>query len=113
MRLKKTSAEPLENIKEADAATPRVTQLIKNELRSNQNASEDLEWLKNGDCCPEILVVDDIDYNRFVLKHLLQQTLGLKCCEAENGQEGIRVFEEMEKKRGKCCKGLRIVLMDI
>jgi hypothetical protein len=39
--------------------------------------------LKNF-CCPEIMIVDDIDYNRFALNEIMSM-LNLDCLEAING----------------------------
>lgn len=44
--------------------------------------------LKNF-CCPEIMVVDDIDYNRFALTQIFTSIFDLECLEAQNGKDCV------------------------
>jgi hypothetical protein len=39
--------------------------------------------------CKNVLIVDDLDYNRFVLKGMLEKRFGLKIMEAVNGKDCI------------------------
>lgn len=65
--------------------------------------------LKNY-CCPEILIVDDIDYNRFALGLIIKQIFDLSYLEATNGKECINLVEQYNKKN--CCEGIRLIIMD-
>lgn len=65
--------------------------------------------LSNKNCCPEIMVVDDIDYNRFALTSIME-TLELNCIEAVNGQDCIDQVTFMNENT--CCKGIRLIIMD-
>ena len=42
--------------------------------------------LRNS-CCPEILIVDDIDYNRMILSQIISYIFELDYMEAVNGKE--------------------------
>ena len=60
---------------------------------SNKTINQKLEPpnflnLKNF-CCPEIMVVDDIDYNRFALQEIINTIFDLECIEACSGQDCI------------------------
>ena len=65
--------------------------------------------LKNN-CCPEIMVVDDIDYNRFALTQIISNLFDLECMEACNGMDCIEQIYEMDNKT--CCEGLKLIIMD-
>ena len=55
-------------------------------------------------CCPEILVVDDIDYNRFALVSIINNIFDLDCHEACTGKDCVEQVELYDKK--ECCDGL-------
>jgi CheY-like chemotaxis protein len=65
--------------------------------------------LKNF-CCPEVMVVDDIDYNRFALVAILKSIFDIDSDEATNGQECIDKIKVYDKKT--CCDGIKIIVMD-
>lgn len=62
-----------------------------------------------NNCCAEIMVVDDIDYNRFAVVSIME-TMNLNCIEAVNGQDCIDQVTSLQKKT--CCKGIRLIIMD-
>jgi len=53
--------------------------------------------------------VDDIVMNRFALRKLLKSHF--RSLEASNGEEFVSVLMELGKKR--CCKGFRVIFMDL
>jgi|LauGreDrversion4_2_1035121.scaffolds.fasta_scaffold28281_2 CheY-like chemotaxis protein len=60
--------------------------------------------------CPQILIVDDIDMNRFVLKQIFYSQFGIQSDEAINGKEALtkvkaRAYQE-------CCSNYKVVIMD-
>lgn len=63
----------------------------------------------SNSCCPEIMIVDDIDYNRYPLKMIMEE-FDLSCMEAVNGQDCINQIMQMDQKG--CCKGIRLIIMD-
>jgi hypothetical protein len=75
--------------------------------------------IKNN-CCPEVLVigyiiclqiVDDLDYNRFLLKSILKRVFHLDCVEACNGQKAIELISILSE--GDCCNKIKLIIMDI
>ena len=58
---------------------------------------------------PVILVVDDAEFNRLVMRKLLG-SLGLDCTEACNGLEAIHVVKQVFQERAHCFK---LMLMDL
>ena len=60
--------------------------------------------------CPQILIVDDVPSNIFILDGLLN-LLGLKSDSASNGFEAIRQVTATALNR-KCCGNYQLVLMD-
>lgn len=58
---------------------------------------------------PFILVVDDAEFNRLVMRKLLGG-LGLDCAEACNGLQAISVIKGVYQERGHC---FRVLLMDL
>lgn len=43
--------------------------------------------------CAEVLIVDDIDMNRFILKQIFLSKFGLKSDEAINGKEAVELVK--------------------
>eukprot|EP00347_Sterkiella_histriomuscorum_P014284 403361468 len=74
-----------------------------------QNSAPSILNLKNF-CCPEIMVVDDIDYNRYILVQIISSLFDLDCIQACNGQDCIDQVKLLDKKT--CCDGLKLIIMD-
>eukprot|EP01016_Furgasonia_blochmanni_P050544 TRINITY_DN7827_c0_g1_i1.p1 TRINITY_DN7827_c0_g1~~TRINITY_DN7827_c0_g1_i1.p1 ORF type:complete len:538 (-),score=72.01 TRINITY_DN7827_c0_g1_i1:149-1717(-) len=73
-----------------------------------------LSTMKEVRCgCSRVLVVDDSDFNREVLKKMLK-TLGIDSEEAMHGQAAVDIVEKQWRdRRCGCEKPFRIILMDI
>ncbi len=73
--------------------------------------SHTLSLPKGDTCdCPKILLVDDNQMNLFVLGSYLKGT-GIKANIAYNGKEAIESI--IQKTKSSCCKGYKVVYMDI
>lgn len=46
--------------------------------------------------CAQVMVVDDIDYNRFALKTMLKHIYKLKVAEASNGKDCIKKLKDLQ-----------------
>ena len=60
--------------------------------------------------CPKVLLVDDSQMNLFVLSNYLSNS-NIKSNIAYNGKEAIESV--LLKAKGKCCRGYKIIYMDI
>ena len=100
--------------------TELYAQLLKNQdsasSASSQKKLKKLPGLKNCLCdCPEILVADDIAYNRFALMTILEsEPFGFSCLDACNGEEAVRKMTEIEGLGCSLYKKhcLKVVIMD-
>lgn len=60
-------------------------------------SDEDLQFrfLNSKKCdCSQILIVDDIDMNRFILKEIIRSKFGLNADEAINGKDCLDIVKE-------------------
>ena len=65
----------------------------------------------SSDCsCPKILVVDDNELNKYVIRQYSQK-LNINCDSASNGSEAVDLM--LNKAKKECCKRYKIVFMDI
>eukprot|EP00826_Nyctotherus_ovalis_P057542 TRINITY_DN7875_c0_g1_i5.p1 TRINITY_DN7875_c0_g1~~TRINITY_DN7875_c0_g1_i5.p1 ORF type:complete len:136 (+),score=31.69 TRINITY_DN7875_c0_g1_i5:107-514(+) len=60
--------------------------------------------------CVKILIVDDNEYNLYVLQNYLK-SVGSVADEALNGQQAIS--KVLEKSKSSCCSAYKLILMDI
>lgn len=60
--------------------------------------------------CSQILIVDDIDMNRYVLKQIFMSKYGIHCDEATNGKEAIQLIKARSFQ--ECCSSYKIIIMD-
>ncbi len=60
--------------------------------------------------CSQILIVDDIDMNRYVLNQIFMSKYGIKCDEAINGKEAIQLIKARSFQ--ECCSSYKIIIMD-
>ena len=60
--------------------------------------------------CSQILIVDDIDMNRYVLKQIFMSKYGINCDEATNGKEAIQLIKARSFQ--ECCSSYKIIIMD-
>jgi CheY-like chemotaxis protein len=60
--------------------------------------------------CSQILIVDDIDMNRYVLKQIFMSKYGIHCDEATNGKEAIQLIKARSFQ--ECCSSFKIIIMD-
>ncbi|EAR83324.2 ATPase, histidine kinase-, DNA gyrase B (macronuclear) [Tetrahymena thermophila SB210] len=82
------------------------SQVIKRSLECIQN-----NIIQFGCNCPQILIVDDQEFNLFSLSQLLKQFYGIISDTAINFPQ---VMEKIQSKlNSKCCKTYRIIFMDI
>ncbi|KAL4428918.1 hypothetical protein ABPG74_017508 [Tetrahymena malaccensis] len=82
------------------------SQVIKRSLECIQN-----NIIQFGCNCPQILIVDDQEFNLFSLSQLLKQFYGIISDTAVNCSQ---VMEKIQNKLiSKCCKTYRIIFMDI
>ncbi len=65
---------------------------------------------REGCGCRQLLIVDDNEYNLFVLQNYLK-SLRLVADEALNGLEAIN--KVMQKAKNPCCRGYKLVVMDL
>ena len=76
--------------------------------------SMEQEFLPNiselGCDCPQVLVVDDIGTNRYIIKEYLSEKFGLSIDEATNGKECLKIIKE--KSLSECCSSYKIIFMD-
>ncbi len=61
--------------------------------------------------CSRILIVDDNEYNLFVLQNYMA-SVNIVADEALNGKEAIEAVEH-KAAFDKCCKGYRLIIMDL
>ena len=55
-------------------------------------------------------MVDDIDYNRYILVQVISSLFDMDCIQACNGQDCINQVQALDEKR--CCDGLKLIIMD-
>ena len=60
--------------------------------------------------CAPILIVDDIDMNRSILKTIFLSKYGLKSDEAINGKEALHAVKARAYQ--ECCSSYKIIIMD-
>mmetsp|Transcript_39618 Transcript_39618/g.29255 ORF Transcript_39618/g.29255 Transcript_39618/m.29255 type:complete len:161 (-) Transcript_39618:261-743(-) len=60
--------------------------------------------------CPQILVVDDIDINRYVIVEVLRSKFGIPVAEANNGKECLQIIKR--KSLSECCSSFKVIFMD-
>ena len=60
--------------------------------------------------CPQILIVDDIDMNRFVLKQIFMSKFGILSDEAINGKEALQMIKTRTYQ--ECCNNYKVIIMD-
>jgi CheY-like chemotaxis protein len=77
------------------------------------NAAQDHEVLLSfvTACeCPQILIVDDIDMNRYVLKQIFMSKFGIASDDATNGKEALQMVKGRSYQ--ECCSCYKIIIMD-
>lgn len=57
-----------------------------------------------------MLIVDDIDMNRYVLKQIFLSKFGLLCDEATDGKEAVQLVKARAYQ--ECCSTYKVILMD-
>jgi CheY-like chemotaxis protein len=57
------------------------------------------------------MIVDDLDYNRYFLKKLIQNKYQFKIVEAINGDDCFKKIVEINQR--ECCKGIQVIFMDV
>ncbi|CDW76603.1 multi-sensor hybrid histidine kinase [Stylonychia lemnae] len=85
-------------------------------INANQNQSElnmAIEGENDQHQCPQILIVDDVQMNRFAIEKMLLLIFGIKVLQAENGQESLEVLMNYYLNKVCECDGIKIILMDI
>lgn len=60
--------------------------------------------------CTQILIVDDIDMNRYILKQIFLSKFNLQCDEAINGREAVEAVKARAYQ--ECCSSYKIIIMD-
>jgi len=60
--------------------------------------------------CAQILIVDDIDMNRYVLKQIFMSKFGILSEEAINGKEALQMVKQRAYQ--ECCCSYKIIVMD-
>ncbi|CDW82214.1 UNKNOWN [Stylonychia lemnae] len=63
--------------------------------------------------CPVVMVVDDIQTNRFAIEQMLLLIFDIKSLLAQNGQEAINRIKEFYRQKTCNCIGLKAILMDL
>lgn len=82
--------------------------------KHNNSFLDQIELLLNivefGCECAQVLIVDDIDMNRYVIKEILRSKFGLAVEEATNGKESLKMIKE--KSFSECCSKYKLIFMD-
>ena len=60
--------------------------------------------------CAQVLITDDIDMNRFVIKEILRSKFGLSSDQAVNGKNAIEMIKQ--KAFSECCGFYKVIFMD-
>jgi CheY-like chemotaxis protein len=60
--------------------------------------------------CSQILIVDDIDMNRYVLKQIFMSKFGIASDEATNGKDALHMVKARAYQ--ECCCSYKIIIMD-
>lgn len=72
---------------------------------------KELNSLKSCDC-PEILICDDNAFNLYSLRKQLE-SFNFRIESANDGDEAIKMVEEMFEEKKNCCQMYKIIFMDI
>ena len=76
--------------------------------------TEPVPDIETTDCrCPQVLIVDDNDYNQIALGKMIE-ALGVRYQTAYNGELAIQAVEAAEKARMNCliCNNFSLIMMD-
>ena len=77
----------------------------------NPIQDQDLLFNFNTACdCAQILIVDDIDMNRYVLKQIFMTKFGILSDDATNGKEALQMVKQRSYQ--ECCCSYKIIIMD-
>ncbi|TNV86947.1 hypothetical protein FGO68_gene10164 [Halteria grandinella] len=60
--------------------------------------------------CAQILIVDDIDMNRYILRQIFFSKFGIQSDEAINGREAVDIIRARAYQ--ECCSSYKIIIMD-
>eukprot|EP00347_Sterkiella_histriomuscorum_P015242 403357770 len=63
--------------------------------------------------CPQVMIVDDVQMNRYAIEQMLLLIFELKVLQAENGQECIDNLTQFYQDKQCSCNGIKLILMDL
>eukprot|EP00347_Sterkiella_histriomuscorum_P008941 403343151 len=80
---------------------------------NNNNSVHIPQQIAQQHVCPKIMIVDDVQMNRFAIEQMLLLIFGLKVLQAENGQQSIDRLRDYYMSKTCDCEGIKLILMDL